>query len=228
VRKRQTANSRPSLPPSSNSPSDKVVGDVEANSEPAAAASICSGAAAGAAAVADRGGRCGVQMVLRAHLLRQGGCRAHPGGQHARHGELRCSCKAEDKLAAFACVTRSGCMQPRGARTLASSPPSPLPPPSTHTPHPPQSRKFEAAGLSRDQAEKLCEHITSQVVLDRIRLSEKFVAKVDLEKVRGVGGGWARVGGDGVFEGVLVVRWLGSLPYQGAMVWCCHQLRLPR
>lgn len=47
-----------------------------------------------------------------------------------------------------------------------------------------QARKFEASGLSREQAEALTEHITTQVVLDRIRLSEKFVHKVDLEKVR--------------------------------------------
>ena len=47
----------------------------------------------------------------------------------------------------------------------------------------PQTRKFEASGLSRQQAEQLAEHITAQVVLDRMRLSEKFVAKAELEKV---------------------------------------------
>jgi hypothetical protein len=48
---------------------------------------------------------------------------------------------------------------------------------------PRQAKKFESAGLSRQQAEALTEHITTQVILDRCRLSEKFVAKADLEKV---------------------------------------------
>ncbi|KIY97544.1 hypothetical protein MNEG_10421 [Monoraphidium neglectum] len=46
------------------------------------------------------------------------------------------------------------------------------------------AKKFESAGLSRQQAEALTEHITTQVILDRCRLSEKFVAKADLEKAR--------------------------------------------
>ena len=45
------------------------------------------------------------------------------------------------------------------------------------------ARRFEAAGLARAQAEALTEHITTAVVLDRVRLSEKFVARADLEKV---------------------------------------------
>lgn len=45
------------------------------------------------------------------------------------------------------------------------------------------ARKFEASGLSRAQAEAMTEHITTTVVLDRLRLSEKFVARADLEKV---------------------------------------------
>ncbi|GBG00569.1 hypothetical protein Rsub_13272 [Raphidocelis subcapitata] len=39
------------------------------------------------------------------------------------------------------------------------------------------SRKFEAAGLSRAQAETMTEHITTQLVLDRMRLSEKKQAE---------------------------------------------------
>lgn len=47
-----------------------------------------------------------------------------------------------------------------------------------------QSKKLETMGLSREQAEELTQYMTEQIVLDRIRLSEKFSAKVDLEKVR--------------------------------------------
>ncbi|KAI8467222.1 MAG: chloroplast tscA maturation factor [Monoraphidium minutum] len=45
------------------------------------------------------------------------------------------------------------------------------------------SKKLESAGLNRGQAEALTGHITTQVILDRLRLSEKFVHKVDLEKL---------------------------------------------
>lgn len=74
---------------------------------------------------------------------------------------------------------------------LTSPPP---PPPCNH-----QTKKFEGAGLSRPQAEQLAEHITTQVVLDRLRLSEKFVAKPDLEKVRAAlgGVGWRWLGRSG-------------------------------
>lgn len=38
-------------------------------------------------------------------------------------------------------------------------------------------------GLTRKAAEQLTTHITSEIILDRIRLSEKFVPKLELEKV---------------------------------------------
>jgi hypothetical protein len=38
-------------------------------------------------------------------------------------------------------------------------------------------------GLSREQAENLAVYLSEQIVLDRMRLSEKFTAKVELEKV---------------------------------------------
>jgi hypothetical protein len=47
----------------------------------------------------------------------------------------------------------------------------------------PQTKKFETMGLSRDQAENLAVYLSEQIVLDRMRLSEKFTAKVELEKV---------------------------------------------
>lgn len=46
-----------------------------------------------------------------------------------------------------------------------------------------QAKKFESVGLSREQAEQLTQHLTEQIVLDRVRLIEKFTAKVELEKV---------------------------------------------
>jgi hypothetical protein len=46
-----------------------------------------------------------------------------------------------------------------------------------------QAKKFESLGLSREQAEQLSQYLTEQIVLDRLRLSERFAAKVDLEKV---------------------------------------------
>jgi hypothetical protein len=45
------------------------------------------------------------------------------------------------------------------------------------------ARKFEASGLERAAAEQLTEHITATFVLDRLRLSEKFVARVDLDRL---------------------------------------------
>ncbi|WIA08882.1 hypothetical protein OEZ86_011462 [Tetradesmus obliquus] len=45
-----------------------------------------------------------------------------------------------------------------------------------------QTKKFETLGLSRDQAENLAVYLSEQIVLDRMRLSEKFTAKVELEK----------------------------------------------
>jgi hypothetical protein len=46
-----------------------------------------------------------------------------------------------------------------------------------------QSKEFEDVGLTRKAAEQLTTHITSEIILDRIRLSEKFVPKLELEKV---------------------------------------------
>eukprot|EP00882_Tetradesmus_deserticola_P014419 GHRQ01015332.1.p1 GENE.GHRQ01015332.1~~GHRQ01015332.1.p1 ORF type:complete len:221 (+),score=60.49 GHRQ01015332.1:362-1024(+) len=45
-----------------------------------------------------------------------------------------------------------------------------------------QTKKFETLGLSREQAENLAVYLSEQVVLDRMRLSEKFTTKVELEK----------------------------------------------
>ncbi|KAF6251814.1 hypothetical protein COO60DRAFT_582446 [Scenedesmus sp. NREL 46B-D3] len=45
-----------------------------------------------------------------------------------------------------------------------------------------QTKRFETMGLSREQAEHLAVYLSEQIVLDRIRLSEKFTAKVELEK----------------------------------------------
>jgi hypothetical protein len=47
----------------------------------------------------------------------------------------------------------------------------------------PQTKRFETMGLSREQAEKLAVYLSEQIVLDRMRLSEQFTAKVELEKV---------------------------------------------
>jgi hypothetical protein len=47
----------------------------------------------------------------------------------------------------------------------------------------PQTKKLETMGLSREQAENLAVYLSEQIVLDRMRLSEKFTAKVELEKV---------------------------------------------
>jgi hypothetical protein len=46
-----------------------------------------------------------------------------------------------------------------------------------------QTKKFETLGLSREQAENLAVYLSEQIVLDRMRLSDKFTAKVELEKV---------------------------------------------
>lgn len=45
-----------------------------------------------------------------------------------------------------------------------------------------QTKKFETLGLSREQAENLAVYLSEQIVLDRMRLSDKFTAKVELEK----------------------------------------------
>lgn len=47
-----------------------------------------------------------------------------------------------------------------------------------------QAKKLETLGLSRQQAEEMTQYLTEQIILDRLRLSEKFSAKVELEKVR--------------------------------------------
>jgi N-acyl-L-homoserine lactone synthetase len=49
-----------------------------------------------------------------------------------------------------------------------------------------QAKKLESLGMPRQQAEDLTQYMTEQIILDRIRLSEKFSAKVELEKVRGM------------------------------------------
>lgn len=46
-----------------------------------------------------------------------------------------------------------------------------------------QSKKFESLGFTREQAEDMTQYLTEQIVLDRLRLSDKFSAKVELEKV---------------------------------------------
>lgn len=46
-----------------------------------------------------------------------------------------------------------------------------------------QAKKFESLGVPREQAEDLSTYLTQQIILDRLRLSEKFTAKVELEKV---------------------------------------------
>ncbi len=46
-----------------------------------------------------------------------------------------------------------------------------------------QAKKFESLGLSRQQAEEMTQYLAEQIILDRLRLSEKFSAKVELEKV---------------------------------------------
>lgn len=46
-----------------------------------------------------------------------------------------------------------------------------------------QAKKFESLGLPREQAEGLTRYMTEQIILDRMRLTEKFTAKVELEKV---------------------------------------------
>eukprot|EP00878_Enallax_costatus_P018894 GHUV01019917.1.p1 GENE.GHUV01019917.1~~GHUV01019917.1.p1 ORF type:complete len:162 (+),score=31.35 GHUV01019917.1:682-1167(+) len=45
-----------------------------------------------------------------------------------------------------------------------------------------QAKKLESLGLSREQAEELTRHMTEQIILDRLRLSEKFTAKVELKE----------------------------------------------
>lgn len=47
-----------------------------------------------------------------------------------------------------------------------------------------QSKKFESLGYTRQQAEEMTQYLTEQIILDRLRLSDKFSAKVELEKVR--------------------------------------------
>jgi hypothetical protein len=70
-----------------------------------------------------------------------------------------------------------------------------------------QSKKFETLGYSRQQAEEMTQYLTEQIILDRLRLSEKFSAKVELEKVSRlpfVLNSWAqRSWADGVFVGVV-------------------------
>lgn len=46
-----------------------------------------------------------------------------------------------------------------------------------------QANKFESLGFTRQQAEDMTQHLTEQIILDRMRLSDKFSAKVELEKV---------------------------------------------
>lgn len=48
-----------------------------------------------------------------------------------------------------------------------------------------QAKKLESLGFTRQQAEEMTQHLTEQIILDRLRLSERFSAKVELEKVRG-------------------------------------------
>ena len=48
-----------------------------------------------------------------------------------------------------------------------------------------QTKTFEGIDLSRQQSERLTEAITGEIILDRMRLSEKFVPKIELEKVAG-------------------------------------------
>lgn len=48
-----------------------------------------------------------------------------------------------------------------------------------------QAKKFESLGFTREQAEDMTQYLTEQIVLDRLRLSDKFSAKVELEKVCG-------------------------------------------
>lgn len=47
----------------------------------------------------------------------------------------------------------------------------------------PQAKKLESLGFSRQQAEEMTQYLTEQIILDRLRLSERFSAKVELEKV---------------------------------------------
>ncbi|KAJ9506574.1 hypothetical protein QJQ45_019006 [Haematococcus lacustris] len=45
------------------------------------------------------------------------------------------------------------------------------------------SRKFEAGGLSRAQAEQLAEQITELIIINKVKMEETFISKQALEKV---------------------------------------------
>uniref|UniRef100_A0A7S0X0E3 Uncharacterized protein n=1 Tax=Chlamydomonas leiostraca TaxID=1034604 RepID=A0A7S0X0E3_9CHLO len=45
------------------------------------------------------------------------------------------------------------------------------------------SRKFQDAGLSREQADELTKHITEVIILNKIKMEDTFVAKKEFEKV---------------------------------------------
>lgn len=45
-----------------------------------------------------------------------------------------------------------------------------------------QAKKLESLGFTRQQAEEMTQYLTEQIILDRLRLSERFSAKVELEK----------------------------------------------
>eukprot|EP00879_Flechtneria_rotunda_P015543 GHRR01016254.1.p1 GENE.GHRR01016254.1~~GHRR01016254.1.p1 ORF type:complete len:100 (+),score=23.28 GHRR01016254.1:335-634(+) len=49
-----------------------------------------------------------------------------------------------------------------------------------------QTKKFESLGMAREQAEQLTQHMTEQIVMDRVRLTERFTAKTELEKVMAI------------------------------------------
>jgi hypothetical protein len=53
-----------------------------------------------------------------------------------------------------------------------------------------QARELEDLGLNRKQAEGLTRALTEQIVRDRVRLTEQFVAKFELEKVCSFAAHW--------------------------------------
>jgi uncharacterized protein (UPF0261 family) len=69
-----------------------------------------------------------------------------------------------------------------------------------------QTKKFEGIGVGRPEAETLTRAITEHIILDRNRLSEKFVAQSDLEKVREI-------------AAVVVIAAAGGVPGLWA---CCY------
>jgi len=47
-----------------------------------------------------------------------------------------------------------------------------------------QAKQFESVGMDRSSSEAMTAFMTQQIILDRSRLAEKFVNKIELEKVR--------------------------------------------